>query len=361
MHTSRTTIVYILSALALCGSCIKPSPIWSTYTVPSTYTFYNVYDSNQLILLAMTDQLTAWMNQANTTGTVVSAQVLKDMFNNQNGYFNDSAFHLNTSGLRLSDYCSAAAQTDLMNYFDSIGVYSQSTTAASPGIAGVTGGYLLSPGAVYYDEVVQKTILSGVLTYSIDGYMTDSIGNGVDNTNTIPGFGTLMEHHWDEAFGLFGVPNDFPTDTLHLRYLGYYSNQVDSGLHSNATLMTAFITGRAAITSNDMGTKQAQATLVMTGLEQLEAASLIHELNATDRYTQTGNLPAAYSRLSAALGFLRGLQYDNSPARIITSAQLTQVQTLFGGPNLYGFTTTDTVRQTLGGIYGFSQSQLAAF
>ena len=359
--STRTTILYLLSALALCGSCIKPSPVWSTYAVPTTYNFYNVDDSNQLILLAMTDQLTARMNQANTTGTVVSAQVLKDMFNNQNGYFNDSTLHLNNSGLRLSNYCSAAAKADLINYFDSIGVYSQSTTAAAPGVAGVTAGYLLSPGGVYYNEVVRKTIMSGVLTYSIDVYMADSIGDAIDNTNVIPGFGTLMEHHWDEAFGLFGVPKDFPTDTLRLRYLGYYSNQVDTGLHSNATLMTAFITGRAAITSNDMGTKQTQATLVTTTLEQLEAASLVHELNAADRYTQAGNLPAAYSTLSAALGFLRGLQYDNSPARIITAAQLTQVQTLFGGLNLYGFTATDTVRQALGGIYGFSQGQLTAF
>jgi hypothetical protein len=361
MHTSRTNILCILSVLVLSGSCIKPSPVWSTYNVPTTYNFYNVYDSNQLVLLAMTDQITAKMNQAGVSGTVVSAQVLKDMFENQNGYFNDSTLHLNNSGLRLSDYCAVAAQTDLMNYFDSIGVYSQSTGAASAGVAGVAGGYLLSPNGVCYSEVVQKTIMTGVLNYTIDVYLADSIGDAVDNTNITPGIGTRMEHVWDEAFGLFGVPKDFPMDTLHLKYLGYYSNLVDTALQSNATLMTAFITGRAAITSNDMGTKQTQATLVMTSLEQLQAASLVHELNAADRYIQAGNLPAAHAVLSGALGFLRGLQYNNSPARIITNTQVTQTLALFDTFNLYTFAATDAVRQAIGGVYGFSASQLAAF
>lgn len=350
----KTPGAIIVCVLILCGGCLKPSPYSSTYNIPATYNFYNVNDTAQLVLLAMADQLTARINLANTTGTTVSAQVLTDMFNNRNGYFNDSTLKLNASGVKLANYCAPSAQTDLLNYFDSIGTYSQSATA-------VTAGYLLSPNGVYYSEVIQKTLISGILTYTIDTYLADSIGDNIDNINIIPGYGTLMEHVWDEAFGLFGVPIDFPADTQHLRYLGYYSNLVDSGLQSNATLMTAFITGRAAITSNDMGTKQAQATQVVTTLEQLEAASLIHELNAADKYVQGGNQAAANAALSAALGFMRGLGYDNSPSRIITGAQLTQLVTLFGTGNLYAGVNTEAIRQALAGIYGFTASQLTTF
>src|SRR6201999_390971 len=76
------------------------------YTVPTTYNFTNFNDSIQLKLLAMADQIGAKINLANTANTVVSAQQLKDMFNNVNGYFVDSALKLNSSGLRLSDFCS---------------------------------------------------------------------------------------------------------------------------------------------------------------------------------------------------------------------------------------------------------------
>jgi len=32
----------------------------------------------------------------------------------------------------------------------------------------------------------------------------------VDNETIVPGEGTAMQHHWDEAFGYFSVPKDFP-------------------------------------------------------------------------------------------------------------------------------------------------------
>src|ERR1700755_1412347 len=93
------------------------------YDVPTSYNFSNVNDSNSVKVLLMIDQIGAKINSANAIpNNAVSAQLLKDMFNNVNGYFNDSSLKLNGSGVKLADYCSAQAKTDILNYFDSIGV-----------------------------------------------------------------------------------------------------------------------------------------------------------------------------------------------------------------------------------------------
>src|SRR6202012_5278899 len=119
---------------------------------------------------------------------VVSAQTLTDMFNNVNGHFNDSALALNASGLRLSDYCPAAAKADLINYVDSIALYSNSTVAATQGVASVapssaspTKKYLLSPSGIFYSQVVKKGIMWALCAHQItDVYITDSVSNSVD-------------------------------------------------------------------------------------------------------------------------------------------------------------------------------------
>ncbi|MES1159523.1 MAG: DUF4856 domain-containing protein, partial [Bacteroidota bacterium] len=228
MRRNSKLIFTALSVLLIVSSCKKDNtPSTPVYTVPTTYNFANVSYSGQLVLLAMADQIVAKINLANTIpGTAVSAQTLKDMFNNVNGNFNDSALQLNNSGLRLADYCSPLAKTDVLSYFDSVGTFSQSTVAAGPGVAGVSASsasptkkYLLSPNGVFYSQVVKKAVMGGICNYMIDRYLTDSIASTIDNTTVVSGSGTALEHHWDEAFGFFGVPINFPTSTTGLRYL----------------------------------------------------------------------------------------------------------------------------------------------
>jgi Domain of unknown function (DUF4856) len=377
-----------LSLAVLVCSCSKdhenPTPV---YTVPASYNFTNFNDTLSLKLLAMADQIGAKINTSNTTpNTVVSAQVLTDMFNNVNGNFNDSSLKLNNSGLKLSNFCSPAAKADILNYFDSIGLYSQSAVAAGPGTAGVSASsasstkkYLLSPNGVFYSQVFKKSVMGGICAYEIANvYLADSTGNSVDNTTVVPGSGTAMEHHWDEAFGLLGVPVNFPATTAGLRYLGSYSNQVDAGLGCNATLMNAFLKGRAAISAKDLATKQQQAAIIIKTLDQLDAAAIIQEMKETDANIEAGDAVAAYGTLSESLGFVRNLKYYTSPAtRVITDAQIAQLLALYdpvnpNSPNLYNFVganvntkaqieaRTDAIRQFIGKVYGFTATQLAA-
>jgi hypothetical protein len=384
--------IYIVS-LALCLSALSwnckkdnNTPSTPVYTVPTTYNFANVDYSGQVKLLVMADQLVAAINLGNTSpNTVVSAEKLTDMFNNVNGYFNDSALKLNGSGLRLSDYCSAAAKADLLDYFDSIGVYSQSAAAAIPGTAGVAASsaspgkkFLLSPNGVFYSQVVKKTIMGGICAYKIQNvYLTDSIGSSVDNHTVIDGSGTALEHHWDEAFGLWGVPVNFPTVTSGLKYFGSYSNQVDAGLHSNTSIMNAFLKGRAAISAKDMNTMTAQANILISIFDSLDAAAIVQEMKETDANIVAGDAAATYGTLSEALGFVRNLKYNTNSKRVITSTQIAQLEALFdnvnpNAPNLYNFVganlnsvaqieaKTNAIRQFIGTVYGFNAAELLA-
>lgn len=381
-------LAIVLSLAVFIGACKKDknaTPVNTNYTVPTTYNFTNVNYTNQQMLLAMADQIVATINTANSTpNTPIDAQVLKDMFNNVNSRFNDSALNLNGSGLKLSAYCSAAAAADMMNYFDSVALFSQSSATASAGVAGVgasstspTKKYLLSSNGIFYSQVVKKTIMGGICAYEIANvYMVDSVSNSIDNNTVVAGQGTALEHHWDEAFGFFGVPIDFPTNTTGLKYFGSYSNQVDAGLHSNSTIMNAFLKGRAAISNKDLATKSAQATVLITTFDQLDAGAIVQEMKETDENIQAGDLVAAYGTLSESLGFVRNLKYNTSSTRMITDAQISQLLALYdssnpNNPNLYNFANasltaaqimakTDAIRQFVGQVYNFNATELAA-
>ncbi len=60
-------------ALFLATSCKKDNnnPSVPVYTVPTTYNFTNINDTNQLKLIAMADQIGVAVNLANTTPNTV--------------------------------------------------------------------------------------------------------------------------------------------------------------------------------------------------------------------------------------------------------------------------------------------------
>jgi Domain of unknown function (DUF4856) len=367
----QLTIPFLLILLG--GACKKDNSnntsVNTNYTIPSTYSFTNVSYNNQLILLAMADQLVATVNTANSNANVtVSAQVLTDMLSNTGGYFNDSALQLNASGLRLADYFPAAAKADVLNYFDSVSVFSAAGGGVFP--SSVTPGklYLLSPNGIFYSQVIKKALM-GMCAYQIANvYMADSVTATTDTST--------LEHYWDAAFGLFGVPTTFPTTLTGLRYFGSYSNQVNAGLQSNSTIMNAFLKGRAAIPNNDLTTMKAQATTLINAFDSLDAAAIVQEMHETNTNIEAGDAVAAYGTLSESLGFVRNLAYNNSPKRIITDAQIAQLLALYdsanpNSPNLYTFlgvnagltvpqieAKTNAIAQLIGQIYGFTSTQL---
>jgi hypothetical protein len=273
----------------------------------------------------------------------VDATVLKNMFSNTGNPFLQS--YLNTSGLQIKDHTLSSAQAVAEIYMDSVDKVSQSFGVTySNGVAGVaiaangTSKYLLASNGYEYRQILSKFLMGTFLFHEIrDNYLSASgIGNSVDNTTIVPGQGTAMQHNWDLSFGTFGVPVDFPVTLTGLKYLGNYSNQVNPGINSNSTIMNAFLKGRAAITSKDYTTKDAQATIIISKLEELFAAAAIHEWNSAKSTTNITDVATRSHLVSEGMAFILTLQATGC----ITS---TEANTILGnfGPNLYNISLTN--------------------
>ena len=332
------------------GSCQYATA--TGYTVPVTYNFSNVNYSGQTVRIGMLDELTTYMKTANTAGVVLDLQKLKNMYENAGNPFSDSG--LNTSGKQLKNKTFLADQGIIESYFDSIVANSQSTTAASNGVAGVVTSndnskkYLVSANGIEYNQLITKRLMGAVLFYQASSVYLNNLASD-DNTTVNTGNGTDMEHHWDEAFGYFGVPVDFPTNTTGVRYWGSYTNQRNAVLNTNATLMNAFLKGRSAISNQDYTNRDEAVATIRAEWEKISAATAIHYLN--EAKTNLSDDAIRSHVLSECLGFVYSLKYN--VAKKITDAQITEVLGYIGD-NLYNVSSSnlDKAKDLLSSVYG---------
>lgn len=356
MQVNKSIVLGIFSALVLssCSEDENPNPSVS-YEIPTTYSFENVNYSGQSTRLDMMGEFEAEMKKGNS-GEVVDAAKLKDMFANQNAPFSSTA--LNENSKKLKDKTFEADQTLFEGYMDKLGLASQSEVAGANGVAGIvtsndgTKSYLFDEKGVEYTQVIIKGLMGATFYYQATGsYLTDDkIGEAVDNNTVTEGQGTKMEHHWDEAFGYFGVPTDFPASKEGIRYWGNYSDKVNGVIGSNEAIMNAFIKGRAAISNNDMATKDLQVAIVKSEWEKLVAAAAIHELNAAK--ANFGDDAIRNHLLSEAIGFVMALKYN--PDRKITPEGIDEILVHIGD-NLYesDLEGIDNAINAISSVYGF--------
>lgn len=353
--------VLLSTLVIMAASCKKedtpePTPIPNTpaYTVPVTYNFTNVYYTGQTQRIAMLDALTAYTKTGNTSGTVLDALQLKNMYSNTGNPFADSI--LNASGKQLKNKTFSLDQSLFESFFDSIALASQSTVAGSNGVAGVvvsssdaTKKYLCSASGIEYNQLIAKGLMGAVFYYQAVSVYLENIATA-DNVTVTAGQGTTMEHNWDEAFGYFGVPVDFPITLTGLKYWGSYSNQRNGVLATNSTLMNALLKGRAAISNRDYTARDEAKTIIRDNWEKICAGSAIHYINAAKTHLTDDAL--RNHELSECLGFIMSLKY--STVKKISDAQLTQLQGYVGN-NLYDVTVAnlDNAKSLLSTVYGF--------
>lgn len=356
MKVNKSLLLGIFYALVFssCSEDENPNPSIS-YEIPTTYSFENVNYAGQSARLDMMAEFEAEMKKGNS-GEVVDAAKLKNMFANQNAPFSNPA--INENGKDLKSKTFEADQALFEVYMDKLALASHSEVAGENGVAGIvtsTDGaknYLLDENGIEYAQVIMKGLMGATFYYQATGnYLTaDKIGEAVDNTIVIAGEGTKMEHHWDEAFGYFGVPKDFPASKEGIRYWGDYSEEVDGAIGSNEAIMNAFIKGRAAIANNDMATKDLQATVVKSEWEKLVAAAAVHELNSAK--ANFGDDAIRNHVLSESIGFIMALKYN--PERKISSEEIDAILSAIGD-NLYESSLggIDEAINAISSTYGF--------
>lgn len=330
------------------GSCTY-TEVEPAYAIPTTYNFTDAAGNSTVDFSGQTDrlnQLTQIVDMVKTgTTSTLSAQALKDMFanvgGNGNGNFNFS------STKQLKDKCFGLDQALIESYFDSVAVASLSNgQTATSGSAGVlvsgTKSYLVGANGMDYKEIIEKSVMGAVFMYQALNVYFGSDKMNVDNTAAVDvsanKYYTTMEHHWDEAFGYFGVPLDFPTSPSD-EFWGEYCSVQDANLGSNAKMMNAFLKGRAAI-SNKVYTDRDQAIeAIRTTWEDIAANQAITYINTA--ISLFGTDQGRYLHvLSEVYGFCQSLRYAPEATRNLNNTEHAGLMALFGD-NLWDLTIQD--------------------
>lgn len=358
-NLSRIQFYFLTFCLiAFITSCDKEDDDTKQYTIPTTYSFTDDNGNNtvdytgQTQRLDMVTEISMYCKTANTAGTALDAQKLKDMYANANSQFAGAG--LNTSGKQIKDKVFAPEQALFEAYFDSIAAASQSSSAAANGTAGVgdngTNKYLFSANGIEYTQLIEKGLMGALMYYQTTAvYLGDDKMN-VDNAAPVTGkFYTTMEHHWDEAFGYFAVPVDFPGNTTGIRFCGKYCNDRDGLLQTNK-IMDAFRKGRAAISNNDLTTRNEQIEIIREEWERVMAGTAVHYMNEAKNNFADDVL--RNHQLSEGFAFITSLKYN--PSKKVTNEQIQDWLDLLGD-TFYEVTSANitAVRDQISATYGF--------
>lgn len=332
--------------------------------VPSTYAFTDgtnntVNYQGQTDRLNQLTEMTTYMKSGNTA--TLSYMTLRDMFANIGGNANGNFSF--TSSKKLIDKCFPADTSLYISYMDSLAVASQDfASTATEGQAGTltsgTSTYLFSANGIEYTQLIEKGLMGAVFMYQATNIYFGSSKMNVDNTTAINAtngeYYTAMEHHWDEAFGYFGVPVDFPLNTTGIRFWGKYCNARNAELGCNAVMMEGFKRGRAAIVQDALDIRDQEILNIRKMWEKISAKQAVTYL--TEAKNNFGVDNAAYlHELSEAYAFILCLKYVPLETRVITYTQIDDLLTNTIGNNFWQVTQTDLTNaiNSLNSIYGF--------
>jgi hypothetical protein len=353
------TLFTLSAAVFSLVACSKDEPVANTHSLPNTYNFENIDISGQATRLDMLSEIVDYMKTGNA-GASISATQLQAMYEN-NYTWNNAA--LNGSTKQLANKLADGEGPFFGDLFNQVEAISNSTQPGSNGTPGlVTSGsgtrtYMMNAEGLEPLQMIEKGTMGALMTYQITQVYLGTDKMNVDNTTVTPGKGTDMQHHWDEAFGYWGVPNNYGTSgftfekgSAYDRFWGEYCNGRDPFIQSNSRLMKAFIKGRDAINRKDYDARDAAITEIRGVFSEIAAATAIHYFNAA--LNNFGDDALRNHTLTEGLGFLYGLQFN--PAKKVSTTDIEA--TLSTCSNLYTISaaTITQERDALAAAYGWS-------
>ncbi len=354
--------VSILSTMLL-SSCGEETTetIDNTVNLPDTYNFKNVDHSGQDQRLDMLNEIANYVKSSND-GDIVDKDIVLDMLTNDNYSWDKS--ELNSSTKQIADKIEPQAGLTIGNWIEELSSISGSTATGSNGTAGLvqsnsgTKQYLFSEFGMEYGQLIEKGLMGALAYYQATAVYMGASKMDVDNETVEEGKGTEMQHHWDEAFGYWGVPNDFGStgfvydkDADYARFWAKYTNAVNDVLGCNSKIMKGFIKGRDAINRKDYTTRDAAISEVRQEWELVVAGMAIHYLNGSKADFADDAL--RNHQLSEAAGFIWSLQF-NPETRMTKSEVMDILENKL--PNLYEVSIQDLndIINTLATTYGLS-------
>ena len=345
--TDETALNYSVEAKKEDGSCQYESA--NHIAVPDTYIFERngnstVDYSGQTQRIEMLMEMSSYLKSANTAGVSLSAETIKNMYENNNYTWSDGkALDLNSSSKQLKNKTAfgiaggspdPGVQLLIEGYMDEISTISATTVtgveSGAPGVDGVwpndgeKGPYLMDGNGFEYTQLIEKGLMCAVfmnqMTVNYLGGISED--NNSEMSDSAAGkFYTEMEHHWDEAYGYFTSAIDYPTNGAD-QFWGKYASDREVIIQSSSKIMNAFLKGRTAIVNKDYIIRDQQIVIINHEMDRIAAATAIHYLN--DAKANITKPTARNHFLSEAFAFLNGLKYGyNSINNIgITAAEL---------------------------------------
>lgn len=334
--------------------------------VPTTYLFKDAKGNNTVNYEGQTErlnqlsELSSYMKSG--TSHVLDYLQLTNMFENFGGDGGGSFTF--TSSKQLKDKCFPVDVSKYEGYMQELTIASADfANEASAGQAGVISSgastYLFAANGIEYAQLIEKGLMGAVFMYQATHVYFGSDKMNADNTTPEdPGAGkyyTKKEHHWDEAFGYFDAPIDFPTNKDGLRFWAKYCNNTDTRIGSNKKMMNAFLKGRALISQGySQELIMEQVSIIQKTWEQISAAQAINYLEGARTNFGSDNAKFLH-QLSEAYGFILCLKYAPLDSRVITYSEIEELLETTIGNNFWSVTNTDLTNaiNKLNAIYKF--------
>lgn len=340
-----TKLIPVIGIALLAFSCSSDDEgATPAYEIPATYVFTDdagnstVDYSGQTARLNQLQELTTYMKTANTPGTALSEEQLLEMYSNKNGegsdYFTAAA---KSPGKQLKDKTARGNtiyQEKFENLLKDLAEVSATTEAdeyaAENGTPGVIQSgdkqYLVGAKGQEYAQLIEKGLMGAVFYDQIVNAYLGAEKMNVDNETAVDPengkFYTVMEHHWDEAFGYFTSAIDFPANGTD-RFWGKYSTTVDEQLGSNEKIMNAFLKGRAAVSNKDYTTRDEQIAIIRQELEKVAAGVGIHYLNGS--ISNFADDAVRNHQLSEAVAFIESLYFTTEATAAVSGSEVDEV------------------------------------
>lgn len=331
------------------GSCLYEEIEDDSYSIPTSYAFVDASGNSTVDYSGQTDRLNQLremvvLMKSGTTNTL-DAQILKDMFANTGGDGNGNFSFSSTK--QLKDKCFSLDQTMFENWMDDLAAASASNmTAASNGQAGTlttgTSTYLFDENGREPVQFIEKGLMGAVFMYqALEVYFGDGKMN-VDNTTAVDPAGgkyyTTMEHHYDEAFGYFGVDVTFPS-VIPSDFWGKYCNSQNANLNCNADMMNNFLKGRAAISAGVLADRDAAIQAIRTEWEDITAHQAIAYLDQAIANFGTDDAKFLHV-LSEAYAFAWNIRYAPVETRRMDTLEHAALMALFA-TNFWDMSVSD--------------------
>ena len=344
-------ILPVCFAILALSSCKKddpeeevPSPI-SFSCESGTYCFprsgaSSVSYTGQTTRLNQLEEMTTYMKTSNS-GSTISAAQLKEMFSNNDGqgstYFSESA---NDASKQLKSKCFLGTVSQYESWMDDFEAASQSTVPGENGTAGVVVStsnpskqYFFNENGWEYTQLIEKGLMGDVNYYqAMATYLQGILDGDFDNETILDNKNyTEAEHKFDEAYGYFGIPIEFPEITEGVRFHGKYCNSRNGVLGTNQ-IAAEFYAARAAIVEDTDPAANIQN--IKREWHRVCAGTAIHYLN--DAKTNIADDALRNHELSEAYAFIGNLLHNTGFE--LSPEQVDEARNLLGG-NFYETTT----------------------